>query len=455
MKMAIEHFYPAISRTKISSVIYVGPERISNSYALQLREATSKLGVPLHLFAGGPLTPKFLEDFNRAIKTRAANDPSSRHMNEEVPILSNNNNNGNDDNNDDDDDDDDKMDDNPSTYTDACPNSLSSQQKALSNECLDFFTRLTQGARQSSRRGSSRHTTASPSSSSSTLNRKPKMGNFKKMKKIFTTNYTAKMKKKPSSTGRGVVTRAAARKRLSDVNAVAAAKPQTSSPGRPDPAIYTGAKIDAISTDETLPYKEMSETGKMATASVDRYFNEDASEGDPVSLTSVLSEDEGNLLFENERPCEFLPESLILIDDAFCHKASCLSSDANAKQRNNEYIKTLNFIQSLTQKYCHHYQWHLCITSQSPLSSAGTSAVAQMFRDIRTNLDSIALFNLIARDQQTLLQQIYSGETYNFVKQILQSLNGEFNEEPGDKRLHRPVLILGLNPSTNKALQFR
>ena len=453
MKMAVEHFYPTISRTKISSVIYVGPERISNSYALQLREATSKLGVPLHLFAGGPLTPKFLEDFNKAIKTRAANDPNSRHINEEVPILRNDNNDDDDD--DDNDDDNDNNNGKPSVYRDACPHSLTSQQKALSNECLDFFNRLTTGARQSTRRGSSRLAAAS---SSSTLSKKPKMGNFKKMKKIFTTNYTAKMKKRTSSTGRGVVTRAAARKRES---AVAAAKSQTSSPSvmtttrRPDPAVYTGSKIDAISTDETLPYKEMPETGKMATASVDRYFDEDANDGDPVSFTSTLTEDEGNLLFENEQPCEFLPESLILIDDAFCHKASCISSDVNAKQKNNEYVRTLNFIQSLAQKYCHHYRWHLCITSQSPLSSAGTSAVAQMFRDIRTNLDSIGLFNLIARDQQTLLQQIYSGETYNFVKQILQRLNGEFNEEPGDKRLHRPVLILGLNPSTNKALQFR
>ena len=473
MKLAIQHFYPTLSRTPISSVIYIGPETISASYAAQLRDATSKLNVPLHLYPGGPLTLKFQSDFNKAIHKRTTNDPSIRHVNNEMFNLKNGSSNkkNNDDDGDDNNNDNNNDDDDDGQTTDlenACPQ--------LSNECLDFFKNLSKGGYPSSdqsRPGSIRHAKASSSSSSRTLGKKPKIGNFKKMKDIFQTDYIRKM-------GRGVLTRAAAKRRFNEQVTAAATAPNkeitrkskssaaASTPTRKSgPAVYT---IGERSSDErlgtTLPYKEMPGTNETATAGVeprpDRH--PDQYEGEPISFSTHAEEDGGREtdFANNETPanndvqqCEFLEHSLILIDDAFCHKASCISTDSSNKEKNADYINTLRFIQSLTQKMCHHYGWHLCVTSQAPLSSAGTSAVSQMFRDIRTNIDATVVFSLVLRDLQTLLTQIYSGEQYSYVKRLIQHLSNEFDEHPADKRVYRPYIILGLNPSTKKTLQFR
>ena len=479
LKLAIEHFYPTLSRTKISSVIYIGPEKISESYASQLRQATSKLGVPLHLFPGGPLTPKFQSEFNKAIYKRTTNDPNIRHVNNEIFKLkhgnskrkSNNHNDDDDDDNDDDDDDDNDDGDDDGQTTErgtsargnACP--LSSKDQALSDECLDFFKRLTKGGYPSSNRplsGSARHAKASSSAPSKTLGKKPKIGNFKKMKSIFSTDYVNKM-------GRGVMTRAAKRRMSEEATAAITpnkeitrrTKSPKSSTSRSGPAVYTIQEENDGRIGTTLPYKEMPGPGtnETATAGVERQLDPDRNEGEPISFSTHEEVGPQNG-FENDEAdvnaqCQFLEDSLILIDDAFCHKTSCISTDSDNKQKNAEYLNTLRFIQSLTQKFCHHYRWHLCITTQSPLSSAGTSAVSQMFRDIRTNLDGTAVFSLVLRDLQTLLSQIYSGEEYSYVKRLIQHLNHEFDENPADRRVYRPVLILGLNPSTRKTLQFR
>ena len=381
-----------------------------------------------------------------------------------------NNDYGDDDDDDDNDDDDDDDGDNTggnklATCRDARPLSLSSKDRAISDECLEFFERLTKGGHPSSSRsrpGSTRLAKSSSSALSRTLSKKSKMGNFKNMKKMFSTDYINKM-------GRGVLTRAA-KKRLSEgaTAAIAAESPNKevtrnlkshTSPvaatpsSKSGPAAYTlEDKVGSIS-----PYKEMMPgTSKTAaTARDDKYEGEPISfsthEGDPGQQTSY-GEDE---TISANAQCEFLENSLLLIDDAFCHKSSCISAESSNKQKNSEYLNTLRFVQALTQKWCHHYSWHLCITSQAPLSSAGTSAVAQMFRDIRTNLDGIAVFSLVLRELQTLLTQIYSGEQYTYVKRLLKHLHDEFDEHPADKRVYRPVLILGLNPSTKKALQFR
>ena len=478
----MEHFYPTLSRTKISSVIYIGPEKISESYAAQLRDATTKLGVPLYLYPGGCLTSKFRSDFEKAISKRTAQDPSVRHINNEIFGINNshdtkdNNDDQNDDDDDNDDNDNDDNDDSSARKNTACPYSLSSKEQNLSEECLDFFQRLTKGGYPSSsapksRPGSTRHVKAS-STASRTLSKKPKLGNFKKMKKIFSTNYLNEM-------GRGVLTRAAKKRLNGQVTAAVTPNSLTSPVAATSrtnfgPAVYTipEKKRRAKSSDNaqvgtTLPYKEMTpETSKTATAAVERRSDndDDKYEGEPISFSTHHEEDDeqqrqmnddDETALINTPQCDSAENSLFLIDDAFCHKTSCISADSSNKQKNADYLNTLRFIQSLTQKLCHHFRWHCCITSQAPLSSAGTSAISQMFRDIRTNLDGVAVFSLVLRELQTLLTQIYSGERYTFVKRLITHLQHEFDEHPADKRVYRPVLILGLNPSTKKALQFR
>ena len=273
---------------------------------------------------------------------------------------------------------------------------------------------------------------------------------------MFSTDYVNKM-------GRGVLTRAAKKRLGEEVTAAITPNKEVSRrfKSRTSPAAATSSSTSgpAVYTVEdkiesTSPYKEMMpETNKNATAGDDKY------EGEPISFSTHGEDDGQQTSHENEIPvnaqCEFLKHSLILIDDAFCHKSSCISAESSNKQKNSEYLNTLRFVQALTQKLCHHFGWHCAITSQAPLSSAGTSAVAQMFRDIRTNLDGTAVFSLVLRELQTLLTQIYSGEQYTYVKRLIQHLHNEFDEHPADKRVYRPVLILGLNPSTKKALQFR
>ena len=109
----------------------------------------------------------------------------------------------------------------------------------------------------------------------------------------------------------------------------------------------------------------------------------------------------------------------------------------------------------MVTKYCHHLQLHLALTSQMPLSTAGTSAISQAYRQIRTNLDLLIVYPLVNRDNQTILSQLFGGESFSFVRDLMRNVENEFHESPSDSRLHRPYLAIGLSSQTNKALKFR
>ena len=139
------------------------------------------------------------------------------------------------------------------------------------------------------------------------------------------------------------------------------------------------------------------------------------------------------------------------VDDAFCFTPSCLSP----KEQNSQYLQTLKFLQSMVTKICHHYSFHIALTTQMPLSTSGSSAISQAYRQIRTNCDSVIIWPLINRDLMTLLNQIFSGESYTFVKDLFKGVENDFTEAPADSRLHRAYLQICLSPQTNKALKFR
>ena len=106
-------------------------------------------------------------------------------------------------------------------------------------------------------------------------------------------------------------------------------------------------------------------------------------------------------------------------------------------------------------KICHHYGFHLALTTQMPLGASGSSAISQAYRQIRTNIDCYFIWPLVNRDLMTLLSQVFSGESYSFVKALVQGVENDFTEGPSDSRLHRAYVQICLSPQTNKALRFR
>ena len=154
-------------------------------------------------------------------------------------------------------------------------------------------------------------------------------------------------------------------------------------------------------------------------------------------------------------PCDFEEDCLLILDDHLCGSSSLKTDSASVKEQNENYQKTLRFIQQCLTIFCHHYKFHLILTSQQPLSTSGSSLTAQCLRTIRTNLDSIVILPSVLRDIRTMLQNMFSGEDYAFVKRWFFHLTKSIEETPSDPRLFRPYIVILLNPQTNKSLRFR
>ena len=153
--------------------------------------------------------------------------------------------------------------------------------------------------------------------------------------------------------------------------------------------------------------------------------------------------------------CDFEENCLLILDDHLCGSSSLKTDSASVKEQNENYQKTLRFIQQCLTIFCHHYKFHLILTSQQPLSTSGSSLTAQCLRTIRTNLDCIVILPSVLRDIRTMLQNMFSGEDYVFVKRWFFHLTQSIEETPSDPRLFRPYIVILLNPQTNKNLRFR
>ena len=100
---------------------------------------------------------------------------------------------------------------------------------------------------------------------------------------------------------------------------------------------------------------------------------------------------------------------------------------------------------------------HTLISTQSPLSCSGTSSTASAMRSIRNNIDSLLLFQSTSRDLRNVLQNIFTGEDYQFAKNVCELIlnNHKMTESPSDPRLYRPSVFISLNHSCNQDLKFR
>ena len=100
---------------------------------------------------------------------------------------------------------------------------------------------------------------------------------------------------------------------------------------------------------------------------------------------------------------------------------------------------------------------HTLISTQSPLSCSGTSSTASAMRSVRNNIDSLLLFQSTSRDLRNVLQNIFTGESYQFAKKTCDLIlnNEKLTENPSDPRLYRPSVYISLNNASNRDLQFR
>ena len=80
-----------------------------------------------------------------------------------------------------------------------------------------------------------------------------------------------------------------------------------------------------------------------------------------------------------------------------------------ARQTQNAFTEALQFFSSLALEHAHHDSLHFVVTSQSVLSSAGTSAVARCFKTLRQNIDAHIVFDQPLQDARSFFKNLVSG----------------------------------------------
>jgi len=153
----------------------------------------------------------------------------------------------------------------------------------------------------------------------------------------------------------------------------------------------------------------------------------------------------------------FSPDCLLIIDDALISQ-SHLREDKNesVKKKSNNFVRILEFIESLCLEKCHHYHINLIIVSQTNLVSSGNTYVSQLYRSIRTNLDGFVLYQQNISDVRRFLMSLGTGENYRLLKEIyISSIENAMSEHVGESRLSRPYIFYSVNNATNKNLKYR
>ena len=159
--------------------------------------------------------------------------------------------------------------------------------------------------------------------------------------------------------------------------------------------------------------------------------DDDNHNDDPIPLSR---EDEAlvdkTIEAEEAESFSFLPDSLLLFDDclvpisSFDHQqppgsttttttttttTPSKNSHNAARKTQNIFTETLQFLSSLALEHAHHDSLHFVVTSQSVLSSAGTSAVARCFKTLRQNIDAHILFDQPLQDARSFFTNLVSG----------------------------------------------
>ena len=249
------------------------------------------------------------------------------------------------------------------------------------------------------------------------LSRRAKMGSIRKMKEFLTLNdpsmrneknlalQKSKVTDRPTEHGGAVTTRSAsARQRQIDTSEEerrydddrASSEKEKRKRRRQTDVVELDKKPRSSSPDSKINDEESVVPIEKSSPPLHNSLDTAA-----MSIENAQSESLSTRLYKpndkdlapiETQSCEFEPNSLILIDDAFCGGRVEAKADRDSmKRQKEEFHEALRFIQCLFLRDAHHKQLHCVVTTQQSLSTSGNSYVAQALRIIRCNMDALVV----------------------------------------------------------------
>ena len=393
----LRRFNPVWATKPLTSIIYCARGSVPQSYLTALRQVATELHVKLYVFEHGVTSESFKSTFARALRKRQISERQTDHQqnkNEEFdrnndaksPINNDNDDNDDDDNDEDDDDDDDDDDDNNNNDENHNGSFNSKRcQNPNDKECRRLLTDMIQTKRP---RATAQHKVSNVhklSQAHNSLNAKPKMTSMRKIKKFLTLNDRSMKRSRHIALSKGKTLPVT---RLNDASIMTG-------------GVLTRSKSRLLGHDTLDTHHHHSSVHKESKGRNDKNNVNDTSldnvtthtpktrDNDPppsLDASSVLFRNaketsDGNKQFplkeEDENKCEWLPGSILLLDDHLCFSsvqppafktsggassASYTSASSTSKQRREEQSEILQFIQSMSTLYSHHMNIHLVAT---------------------------------------------------------------------------------------------
>ena len=380
-------FQPLFSDRPISELVYVA-NQATPRYIDRLRDVGKRLNVPVHLCVGngGIHSEKFRRNWERRIElgTKFGDDDEeddeddNRKSGHSLPPDLSRKNNDDDDRNDDEDDDD--------------PRALARKDKKEGDACAEFIAKMVRQHCATSTHGASRryvknvigrenknHGSYIPRTGGKTLAQNPKLGATIRKTKSF-----LQLRDKPLQ-NLGFLAHAPRRSAAQPIGPSGAVTTRSQTAA----AVAAAPSVTAATTTRPPPGKKRKINAADAAAdAADAAVETPLTDESRINLERRLRENEA------EDHISFRPETLILLDDALVPIDPLKHGNADAvREERDRYLTTVQWITKICLQDGHHLRLHLAVTSQSLLSSSGSSnAISRAFRTIRQNLDSHIIF---------------------------------------------------------------
>ena len=414
--------------------------------------------------------------------------------------------NHDDEDNDEDSDDDDDDDENDDKDSNGAP--PSHRRHRQMDECSQFIRKMLQQHKNS--RGNHANPSTTPTSldyvqshllkknhrASKHLNGRPKLGSLRKASQFLTLRDKAvgklgflalasqpkQQQRQPTlKAGGGAVTRSASRSRLwRDEEKEKDTNEERRRGGRNEPGgpTTTATATARMKLKSRYSGRRGGKRIKFNTDDNDNDKNDDDDDNheDVLAASSTSIPTKVSLTKEHERALEetiaeenaefipFIKDQLLLFDDCLVPIDPLYADNNNennnkghaARRDQNLYTETLQFLTSLALEHAHHQLYHFAVTSQTVLSSSGSSAVARAFKTLRQNLDAHFVFYQPLQDARAFFKNLTSGEDFKNLKNLfLETVVNVAPESPIDPRLNRPYLNLNFSNSTHERMRIR
>ena len=319
LKFAAEFFYPILSTKPLAGIVYVGAETLDKNYTSALKAIADKLNISIHFFSGGVMSPSFQKNFIKAVKRRSRMDGQALTLND--------NNDDDDDDNDDDDDDMNENESNSREYLQRKQVLHNRKKDDISEECINFYKKMCEKRHGKYRTPAKSTRPTEWSSTPKLLNKRPKMGSMKKMKKTLMTSQIHS-DRDGKQTGAGIMTRAAKRRlealeqedAAASSNNTAAAITSSDKMAAAKEAVeksqtFSNATVSSARVDKLLhqnprnlksPNKEILKAKEKGAAAMED-LKEKSNNAMPLNENDITTE-------SNEQECDFKPDTLIIGD---------------------------------------------------------------------------------------------------------------------------------------------